>query len=497
MSKYLEQHQVFPVALGNEEESGVLVNVAGYLEEPCDLVENFSYYVPEEYVVLAQRYRVHLKNGGRVYPGYVAEDLITNLERTTGECATPREVLIQDKGNQLVLEGTIKNYLQAVAWPESETSARVQRRVVDSIGNRKASHDNYGIADDTPLKPTGSSAKTPRSIVEHLATRSFITGAGLVEPDGFSYAQKIGGLAGVTGYGYKGLLYRRTDDEGTHRFEVRCSDINISDWAVLARVGGTALVLALNQTPLGKELDQKASVTLTSILDKAKELNIMHLTPEGTLQLTPEQYAAVDFQQTIAEMAMAKLPLYIDELPPEYFEIAHEIYQYCEDYRKVASGEAGIELLADRADWAAKLTLILRGVEKDRSFGINRELNDITSRAKDLRYDFIGFSAVSGEVAKPEYGTGYRLRAKGQFRKTVAGSAIQKGLLTPSPFTRATARTQLLSDYNCSYADWQKVSVMTTEYDQEDIILRDVDNPTLDPAIVALLDKIGMRNQQL
>jgi len=480
MGKYLDQNQVFPLAMGNEEETGLMIDTYGEMSEPDDLVSDLEYLIPTELVGFSSNAHNFLLNGSKVYPGGSEESMgFGNLERATPECKLPKDIVPYDKASQYLLEQIVKTYLKSESSDNHTVNARIQRRVVDSHGNRKASHDNFGIANNTPLNVPGKNNYATASILEHFATRSLVTGAGMVTDTRFKYAQKIGGLLDINSYSYRGSMFRTSREEGGYRFEVRCSDINISDWAVWMRMGSTALVLALNQTPLEKELDKYVPQNYDSILLRTKQVDNAKLGKNGRLTATPEQIAAIDFQQYIAELAMDELPRYVGEIPHDYFNVAMELYNFCQDYKSVVSGQSEINLLADRADWAAKLSFILRGIEKDRDFGINRQTTDIEARAADLRYDSIEYSAKNGEVKNPVYGNGYRMRDKGIFRRTVSPIAIQKAYRNAPSDTRANQRSKILSKYVVANCDWATVSVLITGNARHHVSMDDVTQPEL------------------
>lgn len=380
----------------------------------------------------------------------------TNIERATPECATPEQLSVYVRASEQLLIDIVGNYLATESENiPGELRARIQRRVVDSSGSRKACHDSFGVSPESKL---GKANHLPPPALAHLATRSFITGAGYVRGSGLRYAQKIGGLRMVNGYGYFGSMYRTTKSEGTPRIEARCSDINISDWATTMRVGGMAIAIALNQTPLA---DTMVGLFPEEAIWQAKDCNRVNLNRDGSFQSSWEQQFAVDFQQGSAELAMTKLLLHCDEVPPELFKIAKEIYDFCDDYRKVLKGEATIDLLADRADWAAKFATIQRGVVKDRKFGIKRKLTDVISRAADMRYDYIGMSAIDGQLMPISYGTGYKLRERGVFNgKTITAEDVSLALRRPPANTRAALRSSLIRRYNVTNCDWNSVQVV-------------------------------------
>lgn len=455
---------VFPVAFGNEEETGMIDNIGLEYDEPYKLAGNLLKYVPTELL----GYKDFLTNGFKLYAGGAADSgAATNIERATPECSTPQELVTYIRAGELLIQKVVENFVAIESADDDSTiKSRIQRRVVDSTGNRKGCHDNFGIYIDDP---DSFLLDNKLSLTNHLATRSFVTGAGHVQSKRLRYAQKINGLSDVVGYGYMGTMMRieREGGDRTSRLEIRCNDVNISDWAALIRIGSTALVLAINKTPLASQL---ADDYYQHPIELAKRHNQLQIYNDFTLDNSKIDFSAVDYQQKIAALALDKLQLYVDDLPMEYFEIAKELYNYCEDYKKVARRDETIELLADRADWAAKYILLLKNVKEDNKYGIHRRLTDVKSQAVDLRYDYIGISARGGELQPSVYGLAYKLRNRGSFKKTVPLRRVL-GAYQHAPIdTRAALRADLLKTREVTYCDWNIIEIK----DGETIHLRDV-----------------------
>lgn len=472
MFKYDAHETVFPVAYGNEEETGMMDNLQSFYDEPYKLSEDLLQYIPNDLLGCKD----FLTNGFKLYAGGSADSaMATNIERATPECATPQELVTYIRASELLIQKVVENFVTAESgYDESTINSRIHRRVVDSAGNRKGCHDNFGIY----AKDHDSFLlDTKLSLTNHLATRSFVTGAGHVKSKELRYAQKINGLSGVVGYGYTGTMMRmdQENNDKTSRLEIRCNDINISDWATLIRIGSTALVLAINNTPLADQLKTDFS---ERPIDLAKRHNQLHLYKDLRIEKNKIDFSAVDYQQKIAELALDKLQLYIDELPLEYFEIAKELYEYCEDFKTVAEQKATIELLADRADWAAKFVILNRHVQEDEKYGIKRRVCDIEGQAIDLRYDYISVTGSNGELQPTIHGLGYKLRNRNFFKKTIPQNNVLKALKQAPTTTRAHLRANLLQQYEAEFCDWNVVTLNSGER----VELYDVRQTKFDPS---------------
>lgn len=447
---------VFPIAFGNELERGIVDDHTGQFNEPYELAANLSTYIPPE----VDGHFMFLANGAKLYVGGSRGGFRTNIETATPECASPLELVRYMRASDFLLAQLGQNYVRERSDSKGgPVTARLHHRVVDTEGNRKGCHDNFGLREDQ-LTAIRDGDKIHPAFTEHLATRHFVTGAGFIRSQRINFSQKVNGLHSVRGYGYFGTMYRIDNENGNPRVEVRCSDPNISDWASWIRIGSTALLLAVLQTDLRDELtptDRSNDATKAW----AKATNIVRLRSDGTI--ASDKYdpllQALDFQEKLAELAQDKLQLHTDDIPLEYFQIAAELRQYCQDMRKVMSGDATIMSLSDRADWAAKLVLVRRRIEQDRSFGIKRSTKDIVSRANDLRYDMTQLSACNGSDETPLYGQGIRLRSKGHFKLTIPDAEVTHAYRKAPTTTRAHLRARLVRKYDVTNCDWHRVSL--------------------------------------
>ena len=89
MQESLPNTYPFPRVIGTEEETGLLVGLDGIYDEPYDLCDSLSVYLPES--LKGQGQDEYLINGFRIYSG--GTDGIprdnTNLERATPETISP------------------------------------------------------------------------------------------------------------------------------------------------------------------------------------------------------------------------------------------------------------------------------------------------------------------------------------------------------------------------------------------------------------------------
>jgi hypothetical protein len=452
----------FPLVIGNEEETGMMVHQDGYWDEPYDMVRSLGRYIPVE---VTGSHSEFLINGFRLYPGRSGEtEIPTNLERATPESVTPPELVVEINAGEVLLRKVVDNYAIEASADEGDVTVRVQRRTVDSFGNRKACHDNF--AQPLISKNSGNLVifDTLHPVMKtYLGTRMLINGAGNVsEYGGVDYAQKINGLAKIVGYGFFGSMVRMTPNAEGYRFEVRNNDINISDWATNTRIAGTGNLMALMETGQTGTLEKYADTTSNErdFIDSMIMLNCMELDDDGNLSITHDQRRAIDYQQHASELVLKKLGLYVDDIPASYYHAAQEIYDFCDDFVAVTSGREDIVLLADRADWAAKLVAMRASVERDRKFGIPRAYDDYTSAAIDEKYDWFEVHAINGKIVSSKDGLGYKLRNRGAFRDTVSTEDVARAYKSPPQNTRAKIRGELLSSHYVEPCDWDAMRIV-------------------------------------
>lgn len=441
---------LLPVALGHEKEVGLLIGEPGKLVEPIEFFAKIESYIPPK--VLG--YGSFLVNGYRVYKGGS-----TFIEVATPECGSPKELVKYMRAAVPLVDSIVLSYATEVsANAPSPVIVRFQDRVVDSYGSRKGSHMNIGLQ-DYDNKPVDIP-----TILAHQATRSFVSGAGYIGNGRLRYAQKVGGIVKLENYGYSGSMYRITKEEGTTRFEDRCGDVNISDWAAWMHAGSLALAAGISRTPLRTELTQTATITADTI-KTAKAMNVMRIQKDGTVLPNYSGFTAVDFQQKLAELTMDKLEFHTD-VPEMYFEVARALFKYCELYRAILKGGASLYALAGQADWAAKMALVLHGIEKDEEFSIRRRVYDMKARITDLRYDFHGYTVENKKVTKSSWGKGHTLRQRGILPNMVSDLDVKGALAKAPTSTRAHLRGKLLRDFNVQDCHWHYVRTVDPANDK-------------------------------
>lgn len=481
--------ELFPVAMGNEEETMLMFGEPGaryvtYNTEPTFFVNNLEEYIPQDVKSTTEEYteRRFLQNGGLVYNGGPGG----NLERATAECSTLDELAASTQASEKLLVAMVGNYVKAGHAHGHPLVARIQRRVVDAYSNGRASHDNFEVRNMEWLKHFHSGDEKPKGVEQlllaHLATRSFMTGAGYVTPNGLRFAQKVENLVRLHYYGYANSAYSDATTRGYGgRLEIRCNDINLSPWAIRQRVGTSALFLAALQTPLVDTLAQALPAPCRNASDLEwillfRRYNAVRMGQEGQLLPTADLIRAIDFQEHSYHVMGTLLKEFIT-MTPEYERVVEAGSQYAQDMRAVLSGKADLSLLTDRADNAAKFKKIGSSMVRGLQDGQNRTPSDEISQMWDLRYDLIEVSLGTGPKPRVEYGYGYKQRDRGHFQGQLGDGAVETAYYRPPQTTRAQVRGHLIGRNLVRHATWGQVTIDSNDGPLDDLDLQKVQLP--------------------
>lgn len=395
------------------------------------------------------------KNGARTY---VDQNCI---ELATAECDDPDTQISHINANADLLIDSASDWLQDAAnRSERPHTAVMQRRVIDGNANTWGYHDNFSfknpLLEEQLAKPTTAAGGL---MAAFLYSRPFITGAGLVRQDGVSFSQKLSQPHEYDSYGYGNSLLRVDSTHGL-RFEVRCNDVNLLDWAARARLGSAALVLAAAQTGLVDELAALADSLHIPMAGGSSVFAYNAASFDNNMQLAqtePVVKAAV-FQRRLHKIILDKIDKYGEAVPSVYQQIGQEVIRYCDDFLDVLEGKKDFESLATRADWAAKMRIIRRHIQRKPN---DRHLLDATSEGADLLYDRITIIADSKKLAKPQVHEGFGYRQARQHR-LVSNDAIVTARKRPPANTRAHERVRLATNPNAELVDctWHEVKIL-------------------------------------
>jgi len=310
-------------------------------------------------------------------------------------------------------------------------------------------HDDFGFSARSPVL---YSKNRHRVLLGHLASRSFVTGAGFVSDNAYYFAQKASKYhSKEMGYGHQPFMMRFAPNSlgNMDRVEVRSGDVNLSDWAVRERVGMAAIALAVQQTKHARLIPY-----VEGPRTQLNGRNHLHLNDDGTILRTPAVVAALDYERRLSE-AGRKLAEEYDHMPQELIDINEQNLLFCEDFDKVIRGEATINSLCGRADWADKFAYILKVRQRDIEREKKRAPYDAKERAIDILYSQIEIASNSSSKSDEKksmhtssvevrYGWGYQLQRDTHGHRPQA-TVVEHAMFTP-PNTRARKRAELLKD---------------------------------------------------
>ncbi len=439
-TRFMSEKMQFPPIVSSEDETRATLSMKDATGKfvPCEFntkaLAELMWGVPMHTGVQG-----HMTNGGLIYFDSHGPEV------AKPECENPFELVTYSIAMDDVYQDVMLEYAKRLSIAAGQdVMLFIHRRVADGneAGKRNtwACHDNASIpeslgdslyADMRTQNDFGFTGPGASVLLNHLFHRSFISGAGLVTANGLRYAQKIDDVEYFNGYAYKSSHFRFNKDHGS-RLEIRSGDRNVNNAAHVMRVGGVAIVAALIQTPLVQELDRKISITNPS---NGKYFNGLNLTPEGTITQSDLLTAAVDSERRLMDYAIERLPSYMD-VPAAYLAIAGMRHQFCQDFLQVMNGQATIELLADRSDWARKMGLVIEYAKAEPK----NSMTDSKARAIDRGYDLTRIGA-RGEAVGARHGAGVTARMDTTLPCTPDAESVDWAKTHP-PNTRAEQRSR-------------------------------------------------------
>lgn len=443
--------QPFPIVMGTEEEVGL--NGLTPYDDPDIIASTVRSYLP--HIVADTDFT---EGGYRVY-----RDAGGQLEFATPETTSPDQLSTFIRGvEEYIKLGVGKYAIAQSSLLDRPVTARLHRRVIDSGGVTRGCHDNFGgyYPEISPLQET--------VLANYLVSRQFLTGAGYVGTTNWNYSQKMNSITGYSAQRIGSFLYSEKKEEGGDkafsRVEIRCNDVNISQWAQSIRLGSTALILAALQTPFVHRVKEQPFLSGVKTIDRGRPMNELEVDDDGYISPRKIHYEALDFMRYFIDFVIEDIEDYVCEVPSELRRIAFEVAEACDDYRKILDGSEPISLLADRADWAKKFDLVLNHRNRDLAQGKTRTRFDAKERGVDLAYDALLITASRGNVDKIVLGAGYKARDKGYFRSSTKFDDPASVINQPPNNTRATVRSELLRNYivsSTTAGNWDRVILRT------------------------------------
>lgn len=358
-----------------------------------------------------------LHNGARLYVDHA------HPEYSTPECADPLEATLYDKAGELIMHRAATRVNAAL-----DTGKRMllYKNNSDGKGNSYGAHENYLVPRSVPF------GEIVHHLTPFLVSRQIFTGSG-----------KVGAEHGRSGIDYQ--LSQRADffeeevglettlkrpiintrdephsDPGKYRrLHVIIGDATMSEVQTFVKLGSMSLMLlALEDGALGapvKLAHPVAAVTAVShdtagdaLLDLQDGRRTTALELQWRFLTLLEEYAGAQ------------------ELPPVYKQVLSEWRGILEDL------PGGYEAVADRLDWAAKLSIMEAYRRRDGLTWKSAKL-----RLLDLQYHDI-------DPARSLY---HKLTATGRMRRLFSDEDVEEAVTAPPRSTRAWFRGECLRRY--------------------------------------------------
>ena len=353
---------------GIETEYGVTCAFEGQRRLTPDEVARYLF---RRVVAWGRSSNVFLTNGARLYL-----DVGSHPEYATAECDDIREVVIQDRAGERIVEGLVADAQLRLAEEGIEGEIHLFKNNTDSGGNSYGCHENFLI------RRRADYLDQIEALLPFLITRQLICGAGKVlsTPRGTIYA-----LSQRADHMWEGVSSATTrsrpiintrdephaDAESFRRLHVIVGDSNMCELTTMVKVASMDLVLrALEANALRKNL------TLENPIRAIRDVS-HDLTGQAMVTLSSGQtMTALNLQTEFLTMVKDYIEKSDSELSATHVQ-ALELWE-----RTLNAVETGNHGLIDRdIDWAIKKRLITAYQERH-----NLELDSARIAQVDLMY---------------------------------------------------------------------------------------------------------------
>ncbi|HYZ11128.1 MAG TPA: depupylase/deamidase Dop [Actinomycetota bacterium] len=374
---------------------------------------------------------VILPNGARYYVDHA------HPEYSTPEAATPRDVVVQDKAGERILERSLE--LARDLLPPGERIA-VYKNNTDGKGNSYGCHENYLVDRATPF------SRIVRDLTPFFVTRQVFTGAGKVgvESSRLEGANVPYQLSQRTDFfeaevGLETTLKRpiintrdepHADPDKYRRLHVIIGDANMCEVATYLKVGTTALVLKMIEDDALPDLSLAGPVqALHEVSWDPAVRSTVRLADGRTATAVELQWEYLDHSKRWAKE---------HEDTPENAAVLERWERVLE------SLEEDPLSLHRELDWVAKHRLVSAYRERDGLAWDDPKLALIDLQYHDVRRD---------------RGLYHRLEATGKVERLVPENEIEQAMREPPDDTRAFFRGGCIRRYPDAIvaASWDSV----------------------------------------
>ena len=358
-----------------------------------------------------------LENGARLY-----FETSGVTEYATPEVTSAQELLRYERAGEQTVQEIANGMAKATDSPSSDAFKRSGYDLPGRESLTAGHHENYATIIPDIIEPAARQAHPlHRALQSYLSTRGAWAGSGLVRKNNFDLTQKMDAISfnhiGKSSSEGSKPAYSIHPEAGLNRLEIRLGDGNMSDWAIMQKYAFTSLVL---------RMIEHGDFPHNLFLKKGNGERTLHDASKLMPVATDNSYIhPARHQRFIAEAALdfASQHPYV---PAEETQAAQEIMVACHQIEELDRSLTGASALADRVDWAAKLTHM-------RDQGVETPTHaDIRAVYYDLQWENI---AARG-IARKWY--------EKNSDSHVQNGEIGVAMLVP-PATRAMARTAILA----------------------------------------------------
>jgi Pup amidohydrolase len=362
---------------------------------------------------------VILPNGARYYVDHA------HPEYSTPECASPRELVIHDKAGERVLERSLLELERAM--PGGQRIA-VYKNNTDGKGNSYGTHENYLVDRGVPF------ANIVRDLTPFFVSRQIFCGAGKLGAEApwddrnrhrYQLTQRADFFEAEVGLETtlkRPIINTRdephADPDKYRRLHVIVGDANLSEVAILLKVGTTSLVLKMIEDEYLPDL------TIANAIASLHEVS-RDLTCRGLVRLADgRRLTAIQLQWEFLERAKKYV---------EQEDTSADNEEVVERWEAVLTAlEDDPMQLHRELDWVAKYRLLEAYRERD-----GLDWSDHKLRLIDLQYHDV----------RRDRGLYHRLAATGKVERLVGEGEIERAVMEPPENTRAYFRGRCISKF--------------------------------------------------
>jgi proteasome accessory factor A len=399
---------------GLENEYGVTCTFRGQRRLSPDEVARYLF---RRVVSWGRSSNVFLENGARLYL-----DVGSHPEYATPECDDILELIAHDKAGERILEGLLDAAERRLHEEGIAGDIYLFKNNTDSAGNSYGCHENYLVS------RYGEFQKLADVLIPFLVTRQIFAGAGKVlqTPRGslFCLAQRAEhiweGVSSATTRSRPIINTRdepHADAERYRRLHVIVGDSNMSEYAMMLKIGTTDLVLRMVE-----EGTMMRDLTLENPIRAIREISHDTTCRRRMKLASGREMSAIEIQLEYFDRARK----FVDRRGIEGFP--RQVVDAWEEALKCLESQ-DLTPMEGKLDWVTKRMIIDRYRSRD-----NISLQHPKVALLDLAYHDVNRSR----------GLYYLLERKGKMVRVVDEAKVEAAMDQPPQTTRARLRGEFI-----------------------------------------------------